>query len=256
MRNDICRGSEKRALDQTRDIQFEVGYVENAHGSCFVKIGKTWVVCTATIEDRVPFFLKNTGRGWITAEYSMLPSATHTRTQRDSTRNLPNGRSQEIQRLIGRSLRAVADLRTLGERQIIVDCDVIQADGGTRTAAINGGYLAVCAALENAPVAASIRKKGGFTAVMKKHVSAISCGILNGVGMLDLTFREDEAAEVDANFVLDSTDCFVEIQCSAEKRNFTREEMLKMMDLVSSGCGVILEKQTAALERFCGNKTD
>src|ERR1700719_4494435 len=204
-----------RAPNELRPVRLEPGFAKYAEGSCLVRFGDTHVLCTATVEERVPPFLRNTGRGWVTAEYGMLPRSTHTRTDREAARGRQSGRTQEIQRLIGRSLRAVTDLAALGERQIRIDCDVLQADGGTRTAAITGSYVALHQAVTKFVSA-------GLVAAMplRDSVAAISCGIVDGAPVLDLDYAEDSTAETDANFVLTGGGGIVEIQATAEGAPF------------------------------------
>ena len=230
--------------EELREISFETNYLSNAKSSCLIKMGKTWVLCTATIENKVPLFLKNSGTGWITAEYGMIPTSTDVRTQRESIRGKQSGRTQEIQRIIGRSLRASIDLEQLGEKQIIIDCDVIQADGGTRVASINGGYIALCLAIKKLEKS-NIRYK---KSIIKRHISAVSCGIIKEKPTLDLEFCEDKIASVDANFVLDSDDNLIEVQCTAENGVCSFEQMVTMLDLAKKGCKYIRQKQLEAIE--------
>lgn len=225
-----------------REISFEINYTKHAEGSCLVKVGDTWVLCTASIDERVPPFLRNKGQGWITAEYNMLPRATHERVTRDIVKGRQSGRTLEIQRLISRSLRAALNLQLLGERQITIDCDVLQADGGTRTAAINGGYVALQIALR------SLNKSGLMHRIpILRHVSAISCGVVKGDVLVDLDYNEDSNADVDANFVFTSENKFVEVQYTGEKNTFDQETMIKMLDAAKSSCLEIIEKQKAAI---------
>ena len=225
-----------------REISFEINYTKHAEGSCLVKVGDTWVLCTASIDERVPPFLRNKGQGWITAEYNMLPRATHERVTRDIVKGKQSGRTLEIQRLISRSLRAALNLQLLGERQITIDCDVLQADGGTRTAAINGGYVALQIALR------SLNKSGLMHRIpILRHVSAISCGVVKGDVLVDLDYNEDSNADVDANFVFTSENKFVEVQYTGEKNTFDQETMIKMLDAAKSSCLEIIEKQKAAI---------
>jgi ribonuclease PH len=241
----------QRPANRMRELSFEVNYLPNAHGSCFVKMGNTWVICTATVENRVPFFLKNTGSGWLTAEYGMLPGATNTRTQREAARGAQVGRTQEIQRLIGRSLRTALDLEQFGEKQIIIDCDVVQADGGTRVAAINGGYIALCLALKNMQL--DKVGHGRRRPLLRRQISAISCGIVDSKVILDMDFFEDSSADADANFVLDTENNIVEVQGTAEKRPFSTEEMMNMLKFAQEGCDKIRCKQMEVLNA-CGYK--
>lgn len=233
----------RRASDEMRAVSFERGVLRHAEGSCLVKFGDTHVLVSATLEERLPPWLKGQGRGWVTAEYSMLPRATHERTRREVTQGKQSGRSQEIQRLIGRSLRSVTDLVGLGERQITLDCDVIQADGGTRTAAITGAWVALHDCL------AWMRARSMVKEVpLRDHVAAISCGIHEGQPVLDLDYAEDSAAETDANFVMTGSGGIVEIQGTAEKTPFSQDELLKLLSLARGGVEqlVALQKQAIA----------
>ena len=219
-----------RRLDEMRAISLEPGFNPYAEGSCMARFGDTHVLCTATVEDRTPPFLRNTGTGWVTAEYGMLPRSTHTRTAREAARGKQGGRTLEIQRLIGRSLRAVTDLSAFGERQIRIDCDVIQADGGTRTAAITGAYVALRRAFEH------VVKLGILDAVpLNDHVAAVSSGLYRGVAVLDLDYEEDSNAEADANFVFTGAGGIVEIQGTAETGPFSRAAFGELMDLAAKG---------------------
>ena len=231
-----------RLLDELRNIEIQPNCNKFADGSCLIRVGNTHVICTASIDEMVPRFLKNTGAGWVTAEYGMLPGATHSRMQREATKGKASGRTQEIQRLIGRSLRAAVDLTALKERQIIVDCDVIQADGGTRTASITGGYVALYLAAQKL-----YKQRIINVFPMKDQIAAISCGIVNGKALLDLDYSEDSNAEVDANFVMTETDKIVEIQASGEQSSFNYEEFLKMYGLASIGVKELIKKQKEAL---------
>ncbi|RMF11958.1 MAG: ribonuclease PH [Alphaproteobacteria bacterium] len=231
-----------RAADEMRPLEFLPGHAKHAEGSCLVKFGDTHVLCTATLESRAPSWLRDTGRGWITAEYGMLPRATHQRTDREAARGRQSGRTQEIQRLIGRSLRAVVDLSKLGERQIRVDCDVLQADGGTRTAAISGGFVALVEALRY------MRDAGLIEGLpVADTVAAVSCGIYQGEPVLDLDYAEDSEAETDANFVLTGRGRIVEIQASAEREPFDEEMFLRLLRLARIGCDAITAAQKQAL---------
>lgn len=229
---------DKRQLNDLRAVFLGPGFAKYAEGSCFVKFGDTHVLCTATVEEKVPPFLRNKGSGWITAEYGMLPRATHERIDREATRGKQTGRTQEIQRLIGRSLRSVIDLQKLGERQIRIDCDVLQADGGTRTASITGAYVALRQALQK-----MVDKKVLASLPIKDYLAAISCGIFNGKPHLDLNYHEDSAAEVDANFVITGSNRLVEVQACAEKNPFSREEFLQMYALAEEGIAILIQKQ-------------
>ena len=228
----------KRAPDELRKVTLERGVARYAEGSCLVKFGETHVLCTASLEERGPPWLRGTGKGWVTAEYAMLPRATLERTRREVTSGKPSGRTQEIQRLIGRALRAVVDLPALGERQIVVDCDVLQADGGTRTAAITGGWVALRDCIEW--MRARDLTKGN---PLKDHIAAVSCGISKGVPVLDLDYAEDSTAETDANFVMTGTGGLVEIQGTAEGTPFSREELNRMMDLADGGIRRLIDLQ-------------
>src|ERR1700761_2979638 len=231
-----------RARDQLRPVSLEPGVSRHAEGSCLVKFGDTHVLVTASLDEGVPGFLRGSGKGWVTAEYGMLPRATHTRGRREAAQGKQSGRTQEIQRLIGRSLRAVTDLTALGERQIQIDCDVLQADGGTRTASITGGYVALAQCI------AYMKKIGMVTRpVLKDHVAAISCGIVKGEALLDLDYDEDSTAETDANFVLTGAGGLVEIQGTAEGAPFTDEQFGEMLRLARKGIGELVELQKSVL---------
>src|SRR3984893_18176119 len=219
-----------RAPDELRPVRLEPGFAKYAEGSCLARFGDTHVLCAATLEDKVPPFLRNTGRGWITAEYGMLPRSTQTRTDREAARGRQRGGTQEIQRLIGRSLRAVTNLTALGERQIRIDCDVIQADGGTRTAAITGSYVALYQALAKLCAAGLWPKMP-----LSDSVAAISCGVCDGIAVLDLDYAEDSKAMTDANFVLTGTGGFVEIQATAEAAPFDETSFARMLTLARQG---------------------
>jgi len=229
-----------RAADQMRSISLEPGVAKHAEGSCLVKFGDTHVFVTASLQETAPPFLKGSGKGWVTAEYGMLPRATHDRNRREAAQGKQSGRTQEIQRLVGRSLRAVTDLAALGERQIVIDCDVIQADGGTRTASITGGFIALSQCI------AFMKKTGMVTKpAIKDHVAAISCGIWQGTPVLDLDYAEDSTAETDANFVLTGAGGLVEIQGTAEGAPFTEEQLTALVKLARKGIGelIVLQKQ-------------
>jgi len=221
-----------------RSLSFEPGFTRHAEGSCLVSFGDTRVLCTASIEERVPPFLRGKGEGWITAEYGMLPRATHTRGSREAAKGKQSGRTQEIQRLIGRSLRAVVDLKALGERQITLDCDVIQADGGTRTASISGAWVALRIAMDRL-----IAEKGLAVDPIRGQVAAISCGICVGTPVLDLDYIEDSGAEADANFVLTGDGKLAEVQATAEGATFDEEELLRLLRLARIGCDQIFAEQ-------------
>jgi ribonuclease PH len=233
-----------RAPDQMRALSFEPGFTKHAEGSCLVSFGDTRVLVTASVEDKVPPFLRGKGQGWVTAEYGMLPRATHTRGNREAAKGKQSGRTQEIQRLIGRSLRAVVDLNALGERQIVVDCDVIQADGGTRTAAISGAWVALRLAVDG------VIKKSQLTKdPIRTQVAAVSCGMHNGTAVLDLDYIEDSSAGSDGNFVLTGDGAIVEAQISAEGATFDEESLLRLLRLAKIGCGEIFAAQLKAVGR-------
>jgi ribonuclease PH len=232
----------KRALDEMRKVSFERGVARYAEGSCLVRFGETHVLCAASLEDKPPPWLRGQGRGWVTAEYAMLPRATSTRTRRESASGKVSGRTQEIQRLIGRSLRAVVDLPKLGERQITIDCDVLQADGGTRTASITGAYLALRDCL------AWMAQRSILKDIpLKDHVAAVSCGVYQGETVLDLDYAEDSAAETDANFVITGSGGLVEVQGSAEGAPFSEAQLLGMLGLARKGVGELVKLQKTAL---------
>lgn len=231
-----------RKLDQMREVSIEVGVMRHAEGSCLIKMGDTHVLCSATIEDKAPPFLKNTGLGWVTAEYGMLPRATNTRMRREAATGKQSGRTQEIQRLIGRSLRAGVDRSALGERQIVVDCDVLQADGGTRCASITGGWVALRLAVNRLLASGVI-----VSDPIIDHVAAISCGIYAGQSILDLDYPEDSAAGTDGNFVLTGRKRLIEVQMSAEGATFARSEMNTLLDLAELGVDMLVAKQKEAL---------
>jgi ribonuclease PH len=233
-----------RAPDQMRELRFEPGFTRYAEGSCLVSFGGTRVLCTASVEDKVPPFLRNKGQGWVTAEYGMLPRATHTRGNREAARGKQSGRTQEIQRLIGRSLRAVIDLPALGERQVVVDCDVIQADGGTRTAAISGGWVALRIAIDGL-----LREKLIPGDPIRNQVAAVSCGIHQGTPVLDLDYEEDSQAGCDGNFVLTSDGAIVEAQVTAEGECYDEEGLLRLLRLARIGCSEIFAAQLKAAGR-------
>lgn len=227
-----------RSENTLREIKIESGFNMHAEGSCLITVGKTKVICTASVDEKVPPFLRNTGKGWVTAEYGMLPRSTGSRMDREAARGAQTGRTHEIQRLIGRSLRAVIDLNALGERQIKVDCDVIQADGGTRTAAITGGFVALYFACKHL-----VDKKLIKTLPIKDHVAAISAGVVKGVAVLDLDYDEDSTAETDANFVMTGKGGIVEIQSTAEGEPFQLDQFQSMFDLAKSGINDLIKLQ-------------
>lgn len=232
--------TDNRTFDQLRNTRITPNVSPYAEGSALIEVGGTKVICTASVEERVPPFLRNKGTGWVTAEYAMLPRATHTRTNRETQR--PSGRTQEIQRLIGRSLRTVVDLKALGERQIFIDCDVIQADGGTRTASITGAYVALNLACKRLMAKGTIKKSP-----LLSEVAAISVGIVEGTAILDLCYTEDSAAEVDMNIVCTGGGKFIEIQGTAEREPFDREQMNQMLELAETGVKQLFEIQRGAL---------
>ena len=230
-----------RAADELRPVSFTRGFTEHAEGSVLVAFGGTRVLCTASIEDSVPPFLRGKGQGWVTAEYGMLPRATHTRSPREAAKGKQSGRTQEIQRLIGRALRAVVDLKALGERTVTIDCDVLQADGGTRTAAITGGYVALADAID------TLLKRRAITAnPLHGQVAAISVGIYRGAPVLDLDYAEDSNAETDMNVVMNSGGAFVEVQGTAEGHAFRRHELDQLLDLATQGISRLHAAQLSA----------
>jgi ribonuclease PH len=232
----------KRAADELRKVTLERGVARYAEGSCLVSFGDTRVLCTASLEERGPMWLRGSGKGWVTAEYAMLPRATHERTRREVTSGKPSGRTHEIQRLIGRSLRAVCNLPAIGEKQIVVDCDVIQADGGTRTAAITGAWVALHDCLAWMRARDMIK-----TNPLRDHIAAISCGIFNHVAVLDLDYAEDSEAETDANFVMTGAGHLVEVQGTAEKTPFTEEQFLGLLALARKGIAKLVDLQKLAV---------
>ena len=232
----------KREVDELRAVSLERGVVKYAEGSCFVKFGDTHVLVTASLEERLPPWLKGQGRGWVTAEYGMLPRATNTRTRREAASGKQGGRTVEIQRLIGRSLRSVIDLQALGERQITIDCDVIQADGGTRTASITGAWVALHDCFAWMRTREMIK-----TNPLRDHIAAISCGVYNNVAVLDLDYAEDSEAETDANFVMTGAGKIVEVQATAEKTPFSEEQLLALLALARKGIGKLIDLQKIAV---------
>lgn len=231
-----------RKLDEMRTISIETGVTKHAEGSCLIRCGDTHVLCTATIEDKAPSFLKGTGLGWVTAEYGMLPRATNSRNRREAAAGKQSGRTQEIQRLIGRSLRAGVDRVALGERQIVIDCDVIQADGGTRCASITGGWVALRLAVNKLLKAGVIQSDP-----LVDHIAAVSCGIYAGQPVVDLDYLEDSEAGTDGNFILTGRSRLVEVQMSAEGATFSRDEMGQLLDLAESGIAALVAAQKAAI---------
>jgi len=231
-----------RAPNQMRDVTIEPNFNKYAEGSCLIKFGDTHVICTATVEDRVPPWLRDAGHGWVTAEYGMLPRSTNSRTNREATRGSQGGRTHEIQRLIGRSLRAITDLKALGEKQVRIDCDVIQADGGTRTASITGGYVALHLASQNLAELGVIKE-----IPLLGQLAAVSCGIYEDTAVLDLDYPEDSNAEADANFILTGTAEIVEIQGTAEDQPFSEAHLLEMLALAKKGVGELIDIQKSVL---------
>ena len=232
-----------RSFNQMREISFEKDVNIHADGSCLVKFGNTHVLCLATIDEKVPHWLRNTGKGWVTAEYGMLPRSTNTRMDREAAKGKQSGRTQEIQRLIGRSLRSIVDLSNLGERQIKVDCDVIQADGGTRTASISGGFISLYLAIEKLKNNYNLQKP-----IIKKFIGAVSTGIVENKALLDLDYKEDSEAQVDANFVICDSDEISEIQVTGEEFFFNDTQFAEMFSLAKIGVKEIITKQKEALE--------
>lgn len=231
-----------RAASALRPIELITDVSKYAEGSCLAKFGDTHVLCTATVEEKVPGWMKNLGKGWVTAEYGMLPRSTDKRMDREAAKGKQSGRTQEIQRLIGRALRSVVDFEALGERQIRIDCDVIQADGGTRTASVTGGYVAMALAMQHL-----VKAKLLPALPLKDSVAAISCGIYNSVAVLDLDYAEDSSAETDANFVITGKGGLVEIQGTAEKDPFTEAQFHEMLELAKAGCAELAAKQKKAI---------
>lgn len=232
----------KRAPDELRAVSLERNIARYAEGSCLVKFGETHVLCTASLEEKVPPWLRGSGKGWVTAEYAMLPRATAERTRRESTSGKPSGRTQEIQRLIGRSLRSVVDLGQLAERQITLDCDVLQADGGTRTAAITGAWVALHDCIQ------WMKSRSIITGnPLRDHVAAISCGIVKGTPVIDLDYAEDSTAETDANFVMTGSGGLVEVQGTAEGKPFSEDELLSLLKLAKNGIGNLVSMQKSII---------
>jgi ribonuclease PH len=231
-----------RANDQLRTISLEPGFSKHAEGSCMVRFGDTHVLCTASVDDGVPRFLKNTGLGWVTAEYGMLPRSTHSRTDREAAKGRQSGRTQEIQRLIGRALRAVTDRAAMGEKQIKIDCDVIQADGGTRTAAITGSFVALHLAFQHLMAIGALKSMP-----LTDHVAAVSCGLYRDMAVLDLDYAEDSTAQADANFVLTGKGGIVEVQGTAEERPFTEPQFMELLALARKGIDELVALQKVAV---------
>ncbi len=236
---------DKRKNDSLRKVNLQPGFLKYAEGSCLIEIGETRVICSASIEDQVPYFLRDQGRGWITAEYSMLPRSCRTRTVRESSKGKVGGRTHEIQRLIGRSLRAVVDMKALGERTVWIDCDVIQADGGTRTAGITGSYVALAQALKR------LRNQGKLNSFpLRDFIAAISVGIVDGIPLLDLNYDEDCKADVDMNVVMTGQGKFVELQGTAEQEPFDRDQLRLMMEMAEGGIKKLIRSQELALKNM------
>jgi ribonuclease PH len=232
-----------RAPDELRRVSFERRFAKHAEGSVLIEFGDTQVLCTASVEETIPPFLRGKGQGWVTAEYGMLPRSTHTRSAREAARGKQTGRTQEIQRLIGRSLRAITDLKALGERTITVDCDVLQADGGTRTASITGGYVALARACESL-----VKRRAIAASPLHGQIAAISVGIVGGIPVLDLDYAEDSNAETDMNVVMNNGGAFVEVQGTAEGHAFRRHELDAMLNLAANGIGQLFTLQLQALD--------
>lgn len=233
----------KREKNELRTVTLETGVSKYAEGSCLIKFGDTHVLCTASVEDKTPPWLKGKGQGWVTAEYGMLPRSTHSRMDREAAKGGASGRTQEIQRLIGRALRAVVDMKALGEMQIKVDCDVIQADGGTRTAAITGGFVAMALAIKHLIRIGALTKNP-----IRENIAAVSCGLYEGMPVLDLDYIEDSAAQADSNFVITASGGLVEVQATAEKEAFKPEEFDALMALARQGVAELIEKQNEVLK--------
>ena len=238
---------EGRPANQLRSVRIAPGFISQAEGSALIEVGRTRVICTATVEETVPAFLKGTNRGWVTSEYAMLPRATNTRTPRESTSGRKSGRTHEIQRLIGRALRASIDLEKLGERQIWIDCDVIEADGGTRTASITGAFIAMSQAIDGL-----IKSQKLAADPIRSHVAAVSVGIIKGVPMLDLNYAEDSSADVDFNIVMTDRDEFVEVQGTAEKFPFSTSALSELLELGRHGIRELIAMQKKILESSAG----
>jgi len=236
-----------RAADQLRPVSLEPGFSLHAEGSCLVRFGNTHVLCTASVEDRVPPFMRGQGRGWVTAEYGMLPRSTHTRSDREAARGKQSGRTQEIQRLIGRALRSVVDLQALGERQIKIDCDVIQADGGTRTAAITGAYVALYQAFSLMQSRKMIKE-----VPLSSEVAAVSCGVYKDQPVLDLDYAEDSNAQADSNFVMTGRGEIIEIQATGEDAPLSKDRFTALMTLAEKGCNELVRQQRRAIMSMSG----
>ena len=242
MNNKLIKRPSERNHNQSRIVNIKKNYIKNADASCLINVGETSVICTASLDKRVPMWLKGSGKGWLTAEYGMLPASTDTRNDREATRGKQSGRTQEIQRLIGRSLRAALDLRKLKELQIKIDCDVINADGGTRTASITGGWIALSLLIKML-----LKKKILKENPIVDQISAISCGIYKGMEVIDLDYIEDSEAETDANFVISKSKNLIEVQATAEKGNFNKEQLNNMIDLAINESTILFELQNSVI---------
>ena len=242
MNNKLIKRPSERNHNQSRIVNIKKNYIKNADASCLINVGETSVICTASLDKRVPMWLKGSGKGWLTAEYGMLPASTDTRNDREATRGKQSGRTQEIQRLIGRSLRAALDLRKLKELQIKIDCDVINADGGTRTASITGGWIALSLLIKML-----LKKKILKENPIVDQISAISCGIYKGMEVIDLDYIEDSEAETDANFIISKSSSLIEVQATAEKGNFSKEQLNNMIDLAINESTVLFELQNSVI---------
>ena len=242
MNNKLIKRPSERNRNQSRIVNVKKNYIKNADASCLINVGETSVICTASLDKRVPMWLKGSGKGWLTAEYGMLPASTDTRNDREATRGKQSGRTQEIQRLIGRSLRAALDLKKLKELQIKIDCDVINADGGTRTASITGGWIALSLLIQ-----ILLKKKILKENPIVDQISAISCGIYKGMEVIDLDYIEDSEAETDANFIISKSNNLIEVQATAEKGNFSKEQLNNMIDLAINESTVLFELQNSVI---------
>ena len=242
MNNKLIKRPSERDRNQSRIVNVKKNYIKNADASCLINVGETSVICTASLDKRVPMWLKGSGKGWLTAEYGMLPASTDTRNDREATRGKQSGRTQEIQRLIGRSLRAALDLKKLKELQIKIDCDVINADGGTRTASITGGWIALSLLIQ-----ILLKKKILKENPIVDQISAISCGIYKGMEVIDLDYIEDSEAETDANFIISKSSSLIEVQATAEKGNFSKEQLNNMIDLAINESTVLFELQNSVI---------
>src|SRR6476661_4225635 len=236
-----------RKIDQMRKVSFERNFSKHAEGSCLVKFGDTHVLCTASLEEKTPAWLRNSGKGWVTAEYGMLPRATGERMKREAAAGKQGGRTLEIQRLIGRSLRAVVDLEALGERQITIDCDVIQADGGTRTASITGAWVALCDCINWMKARDMFKGPSNDRKILRDHIAAVSCGVYRNTAVLDLDYAEDSEAETDANFVMTGNGNIIEIQATAEKTPFSEDQFLVLLGLARKGIEKLVSLQKLAV---------